>query len=118
MLDEDGHPVKGILRLRQAESDALAQAHQDVIDGATVAGIARDWNTRGILTPTGRQWRGREVTRVLKRPRNAALMQYQGRIAGTAQWPPVVDETTWRAVVAILDDPGRRTTRDPHGGTC
>ena len=113
MLDEDGHPVKGILRLRQAESDALARAHQDVLDGATVAGIARDWNTRGILTPTGRQWRGREVTRVLKRPRNAALMQYQGRIAGTAQWPAVVDETTWRAVVAILADPGRRTTPGP-----
>jgi len=133
MLDEDGEPVKGILRLRQAEADALAQAHRDVLDGATVASVARDWNTRGIRTPTGKQWRGREVTRVLKRPRNAGLMEYRGEIIATARksadgspmvdeegnavtsasWPPVVDEVTWRAVVAILDDPNRKTTPGP-----
>ena len=106
MLDHDGEPVKGILRLRQAEADALAQAHRDVLDGATLGSICRDWNARGITTPTGKQWRGGELGRVLKRPRNAGLMEYRRQISGAAQWPAVVDETTWRAVVASA--PGRQ----------
>jgi len=113
MLDEDGEPVRGILRLVQAEADALAQAHRDVLDGATLGGICRDWNARGIFTPTGQRWRGRELGRVLRRPRNAGLMEHRGQITGAAQWPAIVDETTWRATVAILTDPGRRTTPGP-----
>ena len=113
MLDEDGEPVKGILRLRPAEAEALATAHRDVLDGATVAGIAKTWNERGITTSKGQRWRGAEVGRVLRRARNAGLMEYQGQVGGAAQWPAVVDEATWRAVVAYLDAPGRKTTPGP-----
>jgi len=113
MLDEDGDPVKGILGLCPAEAEALATAHRDVLDGATVAGIARDWNERGITTSKGQRWRGAEVGRVLRRARNAGLMEYQGQVGGAAQWPAVVDEATWRAVVAYLDAPGRKTTPGP-----
>ena len=88
MLDDDGEPVKGILRLRQAEADALAQAHRDVLDGATLGSICRDWNARGITTPTGKQWRGGELWRVLKRPRNAGLMEYRGQISGPRSGRP------------------------------
>jgi site-specific DNA recombinase len=112
-LDEDDHPVRGVLRLRQPEADALARAHRSVLDGATCAGIAREWNDQGILTSKGKRWRGAEVSRVLRRPRNAGLMEYQGREAGTADWPAVVDEPTWRAVVALLSDPDRTTTPGP-----
>jgi hypothetical protein len=52
-LFDDGNPVRGILRVRQDEADALARAHRDVLDGATIAGIARDWNTQSILTRPG-----------------------------------------------------------------
>ena len=88
MLDDDGEPVKGILRLRQAEADALAQALRDVLDGATLGSICRDWNARGITTPTGKQWRGGELWRVLKRPRNAGLMEYRGQISGPRSGRP------------------------------
>jgi hypothetical protein len=40
-------------------------------------------------------------------------MEHQGQIIGAAHWPPIVDETTWRATVAILSDPGRKTTPGP-----
>ena len=81
--------------------------------GATVAGIAREWNSKGILTPTGKQWRGREVGRVLRRARNAGLHEYQGKVSGPTQWAPIVPETLWRATVARLDDPNRKTTPGP-----
>ena len=113
MLDEDGNPVKGILRIRKTEADALAKAHDDVLAGRSVYSIAREWNARGILTSYGRKWSGREVTRVLLRPRNAGLMEHQGQFTGRAQWQPIVSETTWRAVRAVLSDPARRTSPGP-----
>jgi site-specific DNA recombinase len=114
LLDEDGEPVRGILRLVPAEADALARACADVIEGAaTLAGIARRWNAAGILSTGGAQWRANEVGRVLRRPRNAGLMEHQGQITGAAQWPPIVNEETWKAVVAVLSQPGRKTTPGP-----
>jgi transcriptional regulator with XRE-family HTH domain len=113
LLDDDGLPVKGVLRLRQSEADALAGGLRAVLAGATLASISRDWNARGILTSQGNQWHPREVGRVLRRPRNAGLMEHQGRITGQAQWPAVVDEPTWRGAAAILGDPARRTTPGP-----
>ena len=113
LLDEDGNPVRGILRLRPDKAAALAKAHRDVLDGATAAGIAKDWNERGITTSKGRRWRGAEVGRVLRRARNAGLMEYQGQVTGPASWPAMVDEATWRAVVAVLDNPERKTTPGP-----
>ena len=114
MLDEDENPVRGILRLVPAEADALACACADVIEGAaSLHGIARRWNEAGILATGGARWTPTEVRRVLRRPRNAGLMEYQGQIVGAAQWPPIVDETTWRATVAVLDQPGRKTTPGP-----
>jgi len=60
--------------------------------------VVRDWNAQGITTTTGKPWRSRELGRVLKRPRNAGLLEHLGQVAGPAKWPAVVDETTWRGV--------------------
>ncbi|HEY1626262.1 MAG TPA: recombinase family protein [Streptosporangiaceae bacterium] len=114
LLDDDGHPVKGILRLVPAEAAAVAQAHQDVLDGMSLASIARAWNDAGLRSPIRRvEWNNAEVGRVLRRPRNAALMEHQGAVIGPAAWPAIVPEDTWRAVAAILNDESRRTTPGP-----
>jgi hypothetical protein len=113
-LDENDQPVKGILRLRQIEADALAQAHRDILDRtATTYGIAQRWNKVGILTSQGKEWTAREVSRVLLRPRNASLVERRGQIIGKSIAPGVVDETTWRAVTAILRDPKRNISPGP-----
>ena len=41
----------------------------------------------------------------------AGLSAYRGQIVGTGQWQPLVAEETWRAVVAILEDPARKPPR-------
>jgi DNA invertase Pin-like site-specific DNA recombinase len=114
MLDEDGRPVKGMLRLREAEAAALMAAHYEVLDGVSLGAIARDWNAKGILTSVGKPWRRGEVGRVLRRPRNAGLMEHCGQITGLAKWPAIVPENTWRAVAAMLADSARRTTPGPE----
>lgn len=114
LLDADGEPVHGILRLVPAEAAAIAQAHQDLLDGMSLSGIARGWNDAGLRTPlAGGLWRHEDIRRLLRRSRNAGLMQHQGKITGAASWPRIVDEPVWRAVVAILDDTSRKTTTGP-----
>lgn len=97
------------------EAAAIAQAASDVLGGVSLHAISRAWNGRGVLTATGGQWTPREVSRMLRRPRNAGLMEHQGNVVEgvRAEWAPVVDEDTWRGVCAILNDPARRTTPGP-----
>lgn len=113
MLDEDGKPVNGILRLVDAEAAAIRGACAAVLSGTAANGIAREWNTTGLTGTLGARWTGNEVRRILLRPRNAALMEHRGRVTGNASWPEIVDEPTWRAVCVVLTDPKRRTTPGP-----
>jgi DNA invertase Pin-like site-specific DNA recombinase len=113
MLDEDGKPVNGILRLVDAESDAIREGSAEVLGGGAANGIARHWNAAGLTGTLGARWTGREVRRILLRPRNAGLMEHRGQITGKASWPPIVREETWLAVCAVLNDPKRKTTPGP-----
>jgi DNA invertase Pin-like site-specific DNA recombinase len=114
LLDEDGDPLKGVLRLVPAEADAIRAAFTDLLEGGTVSGIARKWNAAGITGTSGARWTGKEVGRVLRRPRNAGLMEHRGQVTGKASWAEIVDEPTWRTVCAILADPRRKTTTGPE----
>jgi hypothetical protein len=44
-------------------------------------------------------------------PRNAGLRADNHEIVGKGTWPPLVDESTWRAAQAVLDAPGRAPGR-------
>jgi DNA invertase Pin-like site-specific DNA recombinase len=96
------------------EAAAIVRASADILAGVSLHAVTRSWNARGVLTTTGNRWTPREVSRVLRRPRNAGLMEHQGKVLGTAEWPPIVDEETWRGVCAILSDPARKTTPGPE----
>jgi hypothetical protein len=45
------------------------------------------------------------------RPRNAGIAVYKGDEVGRGKWDAIVDEAKYRAVVAILSDPGRTVNR-------
>jgi site-specific DNA recombinase len=93
----------------QAEADTLQWAAAQVLAGVSLNAIVAELNTRGARTSTGRPWKPTELSRVLVRPRNAGLMVHRGQVVGRADWPPILDEGTWRGVCAVLSDPGRRT---------
>lgn len=113
MLDEDGKPVNGMLRLVPAEQAAILGGSLAILAGSSAAGIARQWEEAGLAGTCGGRWTGREVRRILMRPRNAGLMEHRGQVTGKASWPAIVDEPTWRAVCAVLSDPARKTTPGP-----
>lgn len=98
--------------LEGCEFARIRQAVDSVLAGASLRSIAMEWNAMDppVLTSTGSSWEGPEVGSMLRRPRNAGILVHRGQEAGPGSWPAAVDEPTWRSLVALLDDPARRTT--------
>lgn len=103
------------LELQLEEAESIRCGYALALDGVPLAEIARRWNAEGHRTSqlgwrSGEfgLWRHDGVRRVLLNPRNAGLRQYRGEIVALAEWPRIVDEETWRAVVALLGEPARR----------
>lgn len=99
------------LVLDSAEAAVVQAATRQVLAGVSLGSIARDLNDRGVLSPRGGRWSTSTVSGLLRRARNAGLSTYRGEVVGPAAWPAIVDENTWRGVVAILTDPGRKTSK-------
>lgn len=111
----------GVLVLDEAEAGAIAKGSADILTGMPVRAIARTWNDAGLTGTGGGRWTTSTVHKVLSRPRNAGLVEHHGELVMGAdgkpvkgRWPAIVSDDTWRAVHAILSDPGRRTNK---GGT-
>ncbi len=112
--------------IRHNEANLIRQGYREVLNGASMADIARTWNAAGANTPQGRRdgasksWDHANARDVLTNPRYAGLRRYRATveraairqdptlgITGKAVWPAVVSEDMWRASVAILCDPSR-----------
>jgi DNA invertase Pin-like site-specific DNA recombinase len=114
------------IRLEPTEAAAVKAAYQAVLNGSSLGRIAKQWNDAGFTTPAkskrtddGRErkgvpWRGSSVRTLLLAARNAGLRVHHGKIVGEGNWPAIVDEETWRSVVAELNDPSRGG-RAPRG---
>ncbi len=109
-----GYEPDGVT-VRAIEADEVRRLCTEVLDGATLGGLARDLNQRGVLSATGRPWEFTTLRQLLLRPRNAGLSTYRDEVVGTGRWPALVPECTWRAVVERLTDPQRRTSASNAG---
>ncbi|WP_219467771.1 recombinase family protein [Nonomuraea rhizosphaerae] len=107
-----GYEADGVT-VRPAEAAEVVRASEALLSGASLHAIMRDLNARAIPTSTGGKWLAVSVAAMLRRPRNAGLMEHRGEIVGKAEWPAIVPEETWRGVVALLNDPERRTSPGP-----
>lgn len=92
---------------REPEATMIRTAVTDILAGTSIHEIARRWNASGILTVRGVVWTNLHVRRVLTNPRVAALVAHKGEIIGAGSWDPIVDETIWRGLQALLTDPSR-----------
>lgn len=101
-FEDDGVTV------RSDEAELVRDGIDGIISGASLRGIAGDWNTRGVTTTRGNLWTPVQVRQVLVRARNAGLMTHRGEVVGPASWDAIVPEGRWRAAVSIIGDPQRR----------
>lgn len=116
-----------------SEAWHLEQASNALVAGDSLRSICRTLAGAGVRTvprrykqpdgtrgePEDREWRAEELRKLLMRPRNAGLMEKRTKgpdgklhseIVGRAAWAPIVSEETWRACLAVLSNPERRTT--------
>jgi DNA invertase Pin-like site-specific DNA recombinase len=92
------------------EIAVIRETAEAVLAGASIRSLAADLNERGLFTSTGSAWNGGTLTRMLKRPRNAGILQHRGEEAGPSQWDAAIDEPTWRSLREVLQDPSRIPT--------
>ncbi|MFG3170525.1 recombinase family protein [Streptomyces sp. NPDC048200] len=90
-----------------SEASAIRAAAEAILSGAALNSLAREMKAAGLSTSHGKDQRAPNLRAVLLRPRNAGLMKHRGEIIGRADWMPLVDEATWRSMVAVLEDPAR-----------
>jgi DNA invertase Pin-like site-specific DNA recombinase len=102
-----GYTSKGVPL--DPEASAVRAAVHDVLAGKSVRAVAREWNAAGLQT-TGKAeaWTSPMVRRVLMNPRYAGLVVHLGKVVGSGDWEPVIDEDTHRGIAAFLGDPDRR----------
>lgn len=103
-------PGASALRVVADEAQLVRDACERVIAGESLRSVARSLTVDGRTTTRGGAWTGSALRKVLMRPTTAGLRASGGEVVGKGQWVPLVDEDTWRGVVAVLQDPARRTT--------
>jgi len=101
--------------VRLSEADAIRDAVRRVLAGESLWSITRDWQARGIVTPSGGPWRIGTLRRMLTSWRIAGVRSLKDEPVAVAVWPPIVDRADLERVRAVLLDPSRRTTnRQPR----
>jgi DNA invertase Pin-like site-specific DNA recombinase len=106
-----GYKVGG-LALEEGEAALIREAAADVLKGAAVADIAREWNAAGATTPqSGGPWSVEVVRRLLARPRIAGLRVHRGEVVGPASWPAILDRATFEQLGAVLRTRGQQGRR-------
>jgi site-specific DNA recombinase len=64
-----------------------------------------------VETSTGAAWSTTALKAFLTAPRIAGLRSHRGELVGPAVWAPILYETAWNRVTAILTDPARKRKR-------
>lgn len=101
---------RALLVVEPSEAKAVRSAYRQLLAGASLRSIAAEWNAGGHKTSKGKPWAAYSVRDRLKNPLYAGLSFYNGERVGDGSWKAIVPEETWRAAVALLEQPERRTT--------
>ncbi|MFC4554180.1 recombinase family protein [Georgenia faecalis] len=100
------------MTILDAEANLIRAGYDVLLAGGSLSSIARTWNAAGVATTADGRWNTSNVRRLLASPRYAAVRIHRGEVLGPGTWPAVVEESTWRAAVALLTDPARSTVKD------
>lgn len=90
------------------EAAIIRDAASRILKGESLRSVCASLNGDQIPTVTGKTWQPTVLREMLRRPRLAGLSAYRGEIVGQGTWQPILEEPIWRALCAILDEPGRR----------
>ena len=106
---------KGTLEIDPEQAAALRFGAQTLLSGGSIRQIALEWYRRGVVKRTSNtvHYTSAKVATRLLNPRIAGFERHHDNLY-KAQWEPILDEATWRAVCEILRDDSRRTNKHGH----
>lgn len=104
---------KGGMELEPVESKRARQAVDRVLAGESVRQIALDFNRRGWLSSSGREWTVTAMRTMLAGPRLAALRVHRGEVIGDAVWPALVTKEEHEKLLAAARHPRERKRGRP-----
>ncbi|WNI16949.1 recombinase family protein [Actinacidiphila sp. ITFR-21] len=108
--DEIEVPVLDYDKAVPGEAALVLESTEDIIAGKSLRGWVQLLADKGVVSTMGNPIGTIEWRDILLRPRNAGIVIYRGQPVGRGKWDVIVPEPTWRAAVAVLEDPARRTT--------
>lgn len=96
------------LTVREREAVEIRAVADAIVRGVSLRSLASELNERGVPTATGSApWSQPKLRSVMMRPRLAGYSTHHGEIVGNGQWEPILSESAWEAVQAVLGDPKR-----------
>lgn len=99
----------GGLAINEDEAEVVRDAYSLLLAGASLITIAERMNEAGLPSTRGTSWQRTAVRSLLMNSRNAGIRSYHGEEITLGTWPPIVGEETYRAALAILSDPTRKS---------
>jgi DNA invertase Pin-like site-specific DNA recombinase len=79
--------------------------------GVPLIHIEEELNAKGIPSPEGATWRRGIIRKMAMNPAYIGKRVLNGKIVGDGIWKGLVDVDDYWAVVRLLEDPSRKTTR-------
>ncbi|MBW8701847.1 putative DNA-invertase from lambdoid prophage Rac [Streptomyces sp. MBT84] len=109
--EERQEPVLDMDAAVPEEAAALEYGTDLLLSGGSIRGWTKWLAEKGFTTSRGNPITTTDARDMLLRHRNAGIAVYKGQEVGRGQWAPIIPEDKFRAVVAILSDPGRVMNR-------
>ncbi|MEU6944260.1 recombinase family protein [Streptomyces sp. NPDC046316] len=103
-------PVLDMNKAVPEEAAAIETGTDMLLSGGSIRGWVKWLADKGYTTTRGNTISHVEARDMLLRPRNAGIAVYRGEEIGPGPWDQLVPEEKFRAVVAVLKDPSRKTT--------
>jgi len=102
----------------EEEAAVIREAFERRARGESTTAIARDFETRGLVTVAGNPWRGGTLGTTLTKPGYAGLREFKGEIIGKTVYPSIVDEVTFTQANNNLaqDRKGTNARKHPLSG--
>jgi len=97
-----------------SEADVVRGIVADLLAGTSIKAVTTSLILRNLPRPTGQAaaWGPSTVRKLALRPSNVADRVHRGVVIGPGNWPALVDRADHDRVVALLNDPSRRLSRD------
>ena len=99
----------------EPEAAIIRDHARRLLAGETQDALIRELNETGVPSVRGARWGYTTYRQIMTRPRNAGLIQHNGRVVEGVRLPgvPILDEDTYHRIVALYV--ARRPGKQPSG---